>query len=359
VPERVVPNSFFNEILGEDVDTWLQENLTIRERRWMSDSQSTSDLCVEAANAALDQAGLKPSDIDLLIISTDTPDFISPSTASVVCHKAGISNAASFDLNTACAGFVTALETATNFIKANADYSRAMVIGAYAMSRFLNLHDKKTATLFADGAAAAILEVTGGDFGEVTGGNSSDVAGYVTDYLPGGINTGALPGEPEYDSGSGAPASGHIASSLITRGEFYEYMGIYGGAAAHPASYELVAEHGHQLQFVRKFPKELNPLMWTEMITDVAAKGGFAVCDIRRAFMTQININQIWETMDNLGLPRETAPAIMSTYGYTGSAAIGMALDIAHRNAELRPGDIIIFMGSGGGLTFACNAFRW
>ena len=317
VPERVVPNAFFNEILGEDVDTWLQENLTIRERRWMSDAQTTSDLCVEAAMAALEQARLKPSDIDLLIISTDTPDFISPSTASVVCHKLGMANAASFDLNTACAGFVTALETATNFIKANSDYTRAMVIGAYAMSRFLNVHDKKTATLFADGAAAAILEVTGD------------------------------------------PEAGHIASSLITRGEYNGYMGIYGGAAARPASCELVAEQGHKLQFVRKFPKELNPLMWTEMISDVAEKGGFAVSDIRRAFMTQININQIWETMDNLELPRDTAPTIMSTYGYTGSAAIGMALDISHRNGELSPGDIIVCMGSGGGLTFACNAFRW
>ncbi|MCH8524488.1 MAG: 3-oxoacyl-ACP synthase, partial [Balneolales bacterium] len=151
VPERVVPNSYFNEILGEDVDTWLQENLTIRERRWMADDQSTSDLCVYAVLEALSQGGFKPEDIDLLIISTDTPDFISPSTASVVCHKAGLVNAASFDLNTACAGFVTALETGTNYIKANADYNRVMVIGAYGMSRFLNLHDKKTVTLFADG----------------------------------------------------------------------------------------------------------------------------------------------------------------------------------------------------------------
>ncbi|MCC5927067.1 MAG: ketoacyl-ACP synthase III [Bacteroidetes bacterium] len=317
VPERVVPNSYFNEILGEDVDTWLQENLTIRERRWMADDQSTSDLCVYAVLEALSQGGFKPEDIDLLIISTDTPDFISPSTASVVCHKAGLVNAASFDLNTACAGFVTALETGTNYIKANADYNRVMVIGAYGMSRFLNLHDKKTVTLFADGAAAAILEAT-------------------------------------TDEGVG-----HIASSIKTRGEYYDYMGIYGGATAHPASCELVAEHGHQLQFVKKFPKELNPQMWTEMIADVARKGDFNVGDIHRAFMTQININQIWETMDNLALPRETAPTIMSTYGYTGSAAIGMALDIANRNGDLKSGDVLVFMGSGGGLTFACNAFRW
>ena len=95
------------------------------------------------------------------------------------------------------------------------------------------------------------------------------------------------------------------------------------------------------------------------MIRTVAERGGFDVKDIKKAFMTQININQIWETMDNLGLPRETAPTIMSTYGYTGSAAIGMAMDITVRNGELNKGDIFVMMGSGGGLTFACNAFRY
>jgi len=310
VPEKVVPNQFFNDLLGEDVDTWLRENLTIRERRWMSDSQTTSDLCVIAAQRALEAAGLKPSDIQLLIISTDTPDYLSPSTASVVAHKAGFDRAASFDLNTACAGFVTALETATHYLRSNKHYTYALVIGAYGMSRFLNVHDKKTATLFADGASAAILcPVDEGD-------------------------------------------RGWLASDLRTRGEFYDYMGIYTGAVAHPSTDQ------HYLQFVKKFPKELNPQMWTDMITQVAQRGGFALSDIHRAFMTQININQIHETMDNLGLAHQTATTIMATYGYTGSAAIGMAMDISWRKGELKKGDIIVNMGSGGGLTFACNAYR-
>ncbi len=310
VPEKVVPNSYFNEVLGEDVDTWLQENLTIRERRWMSDDQSTSDLCVIAARRALEAAELLPSDISLLIVSTDTPDYISPSTASVVCHKAGLVNAASFDLNTACAGFVTALETATKFIRVDANYKYALVIGAYGMSRFLDVHDKKTATLFADGASAAVLA-------------------------------------PTREVGRG-----WLASDMRTRGEFYGYMGIYTGAVAHPTT------ENHHLQFVKKFPKELNPQMWTDMISTVAERGGFSISDIHRAFMTQININQIHETLDNLGLPRDTATTVMSTYGYTGSAAIGMAMDVSWRRGELKQGDIIVNMGSGGGLTFACNAFR-
>jgi 3-oxoacyl-[acyl-carrier-protein] synthase-3 len=310
VPEKVVSNLYFNEILGEDVDTWLRENLTITERRWMSDGQTTSDLCVIAAQRALEAAGLKPSDIQLLIISTDTPDYLSPSTASVVAHKAGFDQAASFDLNTACAGFVTALETATNYIRANTQYTYALVIGAYGMSRFLDVHDKKTATLFADGASAAILAPV-----------------------------------QEQDRG-------WLASDLRTRGEYYDYMGIYTGAVAQPKT-----DH-HYLQFVKKFPKELNPQMWTEMIRRVAQRGGFDLKEIRRAFMTQININQIFETLDNLGLPHDTATTIMSTYGYTGSAAIGMAMDVSWRKGELKKGDIIVNMGSGGGLTFACNAYR-
>lgn len=317
VPDQVVPNSWFNERLGEDVDTWLRENLTIRERRWMKEGEKMSDLCISAANRALDMAGVKPEEVDLLIISTDTPEYISPSTASVVCHKAGFVNAASFDLNTACAGFVTASETAVNFLKADPRYKKAVVIGAYGMSRFLNLDDKKTVTLFADGASAAVLE-------ETTGGEA-----------------------------------GHLASDIRTKGEYYDYMGIYQGGSAHPVTPESVAAQEHKLLFTKKFPKELNPLMWTDMIKTVAERGGFEVKDIKKAFMTQININQIWETMDNLGLPRETAPAIMGTYGYTGSAAIGMAMDETIRKGELNKGDIFVMMGSGGGLTFACNAFRY
>lgn len=316
IPDVVVPNSFFNERLGEDVDSWLQSNLTIKERRWMREDQTTSDLCVEAAQNALEMAGLKPEQIDLLIISTDTPDFISPSTASVVQHKMGLTNAATFDINTACSGFVTASETAVKFIKADTNFTNALVIGAYGMSRFLNLDDKKTCTLFADGAGAAIYTATE------------------------------------------TPGIGHLSSDLRTKGEYCGHMGIYGGAVAKPTTPEILKKKEQLLQFVHKFPKELNPIMWTQMIQNVAKRGGFEVSEIKRAFMTQININQIWETMDNLNLPRTTAPTIMEKLGYTGSAAIGQALDRSFRNGELSSGDIFVMMGSGGGLTFACNAFR-
>ncbi|MGM0547226.1 MAG: 3-oxoacyl-ACP synthase III family protein [Bacteroidota bacterium] len=316
-PERVLTNEWFNERLGEDVDTWLRENLTIEERRWMEEGQSTSDLCVEAGKAALNMASLSKADIDLLIIATDTPDFISPSTASVVQQKMGLKNATSLDTNTACAGFPTALTLANSMMAMDPVYEKVMVIGAYGMSRFLDLDDKKTVTLFADGAGAVILE-------------------------------------PTEDSGKG-----FLASDLRTKPEYYKHMGIYGGGAADPAARSEQIGGMQCLRFVEKFPKEINPEVWTDMIRTVAEKGDFQTNNIDGAYMTQININQIWETMDNLSLVRETAPTIMDKFGYTGSAAIPMVFDKALREGSVSEGDILVFVGSGGGLHFGACAYRW
>ncbi|MCX8056098.1 MAG: ketoacyl-ACP synthase III, partial [Ignavibacteria bacterium] len=156
-PERVLTNQFFNELLGEDVDTWLQENLTIKERRWCNQNQSTADLCIEAAKVALQNANISAEDLDLIIVATDTPEYISPSTSSVVQYRLGAKKAGTFDINTACAGFVTALNVGSKFIMADEHYKNVLVIGAYAMSKYLDLQDKKTVTLFADGAGAVVL----------------------------------------------------------------------------------------------------------------------------------------------------------------------------------------------------------
>lgn len=316
-PEKVIPNSYFNELLGEDVDTWLRENLTIKERRWCSENQATSDLAVEASKIALKRAKLRPEDIDLLIVSTDTPDYISPSTASVVQDKLKAVNAGTFDINTACAGFVTAIDTASKFIKADENYNNILVIGAYAMSKYLDLSDKKTVTLFADGAGAVVL------------------------------------------SAEDTIERGYLGSQLHSEGQYNGWMGIYGGGTANPLTPEKVKAKDHLLKFVKKFPKEINPTTWTRMITEVTAKQNLLPKDVKNYFLTQININSIWETMDNLGVERERAHTVMDRFGYTGSACIPMALNDAYEKGELKEGDPIVFMGSGGGLAFACALFKW
>lgn len=316
-PEKVLPNSYFNELLGEDVDTWLRTNLTIKERRWCSEEQATSDLAVESAKVALERAGLKPEDLDLLIVSTDTPDYISPSTASVVQEKLHAVNAGTFDINTACAGFVTGIDTATKFIKADENYNNILVIGAYAMSKYLDLQDKKTVTLFADGAGAVVL------------------------------------------SAEETNERGYLGSKLHSEGQYNGWMGIYGGGTANPLTPEKVKAKDHLLKFVKKFPKEINPTTWTRMITEVTKKQNLSPKDVKHYFLTQININSIWETMDNLGVERERAHTVMDRFGYTGSACIPMALNDAYEKGELKEGDPIVFMGSGGGLAFACALFKW
>ncbi len=315
-PARMLPNQFFNDLLGEDVDTWLRENLTIRERRWCAEDESTADLAVRAAEKALQLAGVAAADLDLIIVSTDTPEYVSPSTASVVQYRLGALKAGTFDVNTACAGFVTVLDIGAKYIQTDARYTNVLVIGAYAMSKFLNLRDKKTVTLFADGAGAALLQAT----------------------------------EEE---------RGFLGSLLHTEGQYHDWMGIYAGGTHMPVTPAVMENNDHLLKFVRKFPKELNPLTWTRMIRELTEKIGATIDDIDMIFFTQININSIRETLTNLGLSMARTHVVMDRYGYTGSACIPMALAEAVELGKVKKDDLLLFMGSGGGLAFATAAFRW
>ena len=316
VPERVIPNSFFNELLGEDVDTWLRENLTIKERRWCDDNKSTADLCVEAAKIILDNAKIKADELDLIIIATDTPEYISPSTASVVQFRLGAIKAGTFDVNTACAGFVTALDIASKYIIPDKKYNKVLVIGAYAMSKYLNMQDKKTVTLFADGAAGVLLT--------------------------------SIENEKE----------GFLTSSLYTEGQYCDWMGIYAGGTHLPVTQKVLENKDHLLKFVKKFPKETNPNTWTRMIKEACLELNIKPKEINHYFITQININSIWETLDNLGVERKKGHTIMEKYAYTGSACIPMAFDDANKKGIIKKGDLVLFIGSGGGLAFALSIFR-
>ena len=316
VPDRIVPNSYFDEILGENVSEWLEDNLTIKERRWLSEGESVADLIESAALTILANAKVKPEELDLIIISTDTPEYISPSTASIIQDRLGATGAGTFDLNAACAGFVTSIDMGAKYIQADPKYKYILVIGAYGMSRYLDLHDKKTVTLFADGASGVLL---GAD--------------------PEGV--------------------GHLQGLLYTEGQYADWMGIYAGGVKTPVTQEVLDNKDHLLKFVKKFPKELNPITWERMIRKVVADGGHELSSVKQVFFTQININSIRATMEALHLPMEKAQTIMSYYGYTGSACIPMALNEAHNQGKLDRGDLIVFMGSGGGLAFACSAWIW
>jgi len=317
VPEQVLTNAYFNEKLSVDVSTWLEETAQIFERRWCGPDEATSDLCVGAAEDALTRAGISAADIDLLIVATDTPDFVSPATSAIVQHRLNATKAGVFDLNTACAGFVTAMDMASHYLRSHKRATYALVIGAYAMSKHLNKDDKKTVTLFADGAGAVILKA-----------EETEERGYLT-------------------------------SQLHALGQYHDGMGIYAGGTRQPVTETAMMGHDHQLKFVYKFPADLNRDEWSRMAHEMAEDIEVAVEDVDRFFITQVNVNSIYATMDHMNLPRERAHTIMHKYAYTGSACIPMALHDAVEKKQIKRGDLLFFIGSGGGLSFASAAFRY
>lgn len=317
VPEKVVTNADMDRILGEPVSDWLVQNVGIRERRMMSAAQTTSDLVVEASRQALERAGVSPDQVDLLILSTDTPDYLSPGTSVVVQHKLGLVNAGGYDVNSACAGWVTALDQGARYILTDSDLKYVLVAGGYGMSRFLDWTDKKTATLFADGAGAALLGV-------------SDRPGF-------------------------------LASKFMAMGEYHDALGIYTGGAFRPCTPENLETYGPpKVQFVRRFPKTFNTEYWPLLIRGALDKASLGLDDIKLYLFTQLNLRTIEAMMDLLNQPMEKTHWVMDKWGYTGSPCVAMALDDAIQQGKgPRSGDHILFCASGGGITMAASVWKW
>ncbi len=324
IPDKVITNAELDQMLGEPVGAWLVENVGIHERHVMAKDQTTSDMVVLAAQQALERAHLKPNDLDLIIVATDTPDYLSPATASVVQAKLGASNAGTYDINCACAAWVTGMDMAGRYIATDSDYRHILVAGAYGMSRFIDWTDKYTCTLFADGAAAVI--VGAGD------------------------------------------APGFLSGKLFARGEYYDALGIYTGAVARPATPENVAQFGKPtVRFVKKFPKTFNSDNWPRLVRAVVAKAGLTVDDIDFFLFTQLNLRTIEFVMENLHQPISKTHWVMDKWGYLGSACIPAALDDALHGGRAKhgqppapkEGDHIVFCGTGGGMAMAASVWRW
>lgn len=316
VPSRLVTNEELSAALGEDIRPFVEGTLGIHQRFWCTSAESTATLAVAAARRALQAAGITPRDIQLIIIATDTPEFISPPTASVVQGELGAIHAGTFDLNAGCAGFVTALDTAWKFIRADERYQRILVVGAYAMSKFLDVTDKKTVTIFADGAGAAVVE-------------ASDRAGV-------------------------------LASELFADGTLCAGMGVFAGGTRTPITREVL-DDGYQnhLRFVQKYPASVNEEGWPRIVRSVLARIGKSTRDVDHWMWTQVNRSSIAAVMATLGEPMSKAHTVMGQWGYTGSACLPMALDDAKTKGLLRDGDLMVFTGSGAGLAMGCVAMTW
>lgn len=283
-------------------------------RRWYApEDWASSDLAVRAARQALERAGRRPEEVDLILVGTDSPDYITPATSVVVQHKLGAVNAGTFDIGCACASFPTGLATAAGWIAANASIRSVLVVGVYLMHKLADPADPMV-FFYGDGAGAALLE----------------------------------------------PASepGFVSAAAIADGSYAKHWGIYAGGTAEPATEEAVRQGRTKVRLVERYPPEVNHEGWPRVVRKLAENGGFALGDIDLVIFTQVRKPSIELVMADLGLPLERAHTVMEEWGYTGSACLGMAFDDAVEKGKVAAGDLVVFVGSGVGYNQAGAAFR-
>jgi len=309
LPEIEVTNDMlrarFDAVAPEFVDK-MEASSGILSRWYAPDDWATSDLAVRAARQALERAGKKPEDVDLIIVGTDSPDFITPATSVVVQDKLGAKNAGTFDVGCACASFPTALSSAAGMMAVSPNLKTVVVIGVYLMHKLASPDDPMI-FFYGDGAGAAVLE-------------RSDEPGFV-------------------------------ASAFRADGSYAKRWAIFGGGTVQPLAVP-------QVKMVERYPPEINNDGWPALVRQVAQNGGFAVSDIDFVVFTQVRKPTIELVMADLGLPMCKTHTIMERWGYTGSACIPMALDDALAKKKIKPGDLVVLVGSGVGYNQAAAAIR-
>jgi len=316
LPEREITNDMlrarFDGKAPEFVDK-MEASSGIRSRWYAPEDWAASDLALRAARQALERAGKTAGDIDLIILGTDSPDYITPATSVVLQDKLGAKNAGTFDVGCACASFPTAVAAAAGLMASNPGLRTLLVVGVYMMHK-LATDDDPMIFFYGDGAGAAILERSA---------------------------------EP-----------GFIASAFAADGAYHKNWLIQAGGTVEPASEQSIRGGRTRVKMIERYPPEINNEGWPKLVRQVAKNGSFAVKDIDFVIFTQVRKPTIELVMKDLGLPMEKTHTIMERQGYTGSACIPMALDDALRLKKIRPGDLVVMVGSGVGYNQAAAAFR-
>ena len=294
-----------NDLVARGIDTsdeWVVERTGIHQRHLAAPEVTSSELAYEASLRAIAAAGIEPSDIDLIIVATSTPDYIFPSTAALLQARLGITNgAAAFDLQAVCTGFAYALATAEKFIRSGS-HKRALVVGAEVFSRILDWNDRGTCVLFGDGAGAVVLEASDKP-GILATALHADGSHNPILSVPGQINRGEVVGDP--------------------------FLRMDG-------------------QAVFKFAVKV----LVDVAREVMAEAGVGIGDVDWLIPHQANIRIIQATGKRLGVPVEKVIATVGQHGNTSAASIPLALDLAVRDGRIQRGHRILLEGVGGGFTW-------
>ncbi len=313
VPERVVTNADLRESHGFDPD-WIVNRTGIHERRFAAPHQATSDLCVQAATRCLKAAGCSPSDVDLLVVGTMTPDMAFPSTGCLVQDRLKL-NCPAFDLQAACAGFSYALITACQFVVAGTS-KRALVVGGDCNSRVINPNDAKSFPLFGDGAGAVLL----------------------------------APGRPD---------QGMLAYQFGSDGSGGDLLNRPACGSRMPPTAEALDRGLHYLTMDGRAVFKWAVRVLTDSTNDVLKHAGMTVSECRWFVPHQANIRIIHAASDVLGFSREAVFKNLDRYGNTSGGSIPIALDELNRDGQIAPGDLLLTSGFGAGLTWGTALWKW
>ncbi len=306
LPAKVLTNKDLEKMV-ETSDEWITTRTGIKERRIADDNTFTSDLASEAAKKAIESAGLKPADIDLIIVATITPDMVFPSTACLVQKKIGAINAASFDISAACAGFVYAISTAKQFIE-NGTYKHILVIGAEKLSSITDWKDRNTCVLFGDGAGAVVM---------------------------GKVKRGGI-----------------LATYLAADGNNSEILNLPGGGSQHPATHKTVDDRLHYIKMSGTELFKIAVKVMADAGNKVLTMTGHSCKELACVIPHQANIRIIMAVAKMMKLPEEKIFLNIDKYGNMSSASSAVALCEAMDERKFKKGDVIVLVAFGGGLAW-------
>ncbi len=315
-PERILTNEDLARVVDTS-DEWIRTRSGIRERRIAAQNESTSDMGAQAGQRALENAGLAAAEIDLVIVATITPDMPMPATACLIQHKLGVPTAAAcFDLNAACSGFLYALDTACAMLTSGR-YHKALVIGVEKLSAVVDWQDRTTCVLFGDGAGAAVVGL------------------------------------------SDEPDRGLLGTKLGAFGDSVELLYIPRNGSRPVPTIDAVSSHGHCIKMKGKEVFKIAVRAMEEAARDILEQHHLRADQISLVIPHQANLRIIEAISQYLELPMDRFFVNVDRYGNTSAASIPIALDEARRSGRIKPGDVMLLVAFGAGLTYGSALIRW
>jgi len=314
VPENVLTNHDLEQIVDTN-DEWIISRTGIKERRIAAKNETTSSLALDAARRALSQTDLDPGDIQLIIVATASPDFIFPATACLVQDQLGAVNAGAFDLSAACTGFIYAVNMAAQSIRSGS-LDNALVIGAETLSRFVNWEDRNTCVLFGDGAGAFVLQAS---------------------EKPGGV----------------------LSCVMRSDGSGGDLLSVPAGGSAIPATHETVDRNLHKIQMNGREVFRFATRVMASATREAVDKAGLRFEDINLIIPHQANSRIIEAAARGIRIPMTQIVMNIERYGNTSTASIPIAICEALGDDRIKPGDNLVLVGFGGGLTWGALVLEW